>query len=146
MGTSTFSGPIRAGTVREGSGNNLGNVVLAQAYSSGDMTGTVVSNVDTAAFILPAGALITDITADATTAFTTGTGTVSVGTTSGGAQLMAAVAVTAGGRFRGTTTAATQEAWSLSTTADTTVYVRVAVGTATLGSGAVTVTVSYIQR
>lgn len=145
MGSTTFSGPIKAGTVREGASPNVGTAVLAQRYSTGDMTGTGTGNVDTLAFRLPAGATIVDIVVDATTAFTAGTATVSVGTASGGAQLMAAVAVTAGGRFRGTATAATQAAWALSTTADTTVYVRTVVGTDTLTAGAFTLTVLYTQ-
>jgi hypothetical protein len=59
---------------------------------------------------------------------------------------MAGVATTAGGRFTGTATAATQLAWQTSTTADTPVWVRVAVGTATLTAGRAIVTVVYVQR
>jgi hypothetical protein len=143
---STFSGPIRSGTIREGAARNTGLVVLAQSYNSGDLTGDVVGNIDAAAFIIPQGSQIIDIVVDQVVAATAGTTTVSVGTASGGAQLMAAVATTAGGRFRGTATAATQAAWQTSTSADTTVYVRVAVGTATLTAGQFYVTVSYIQR
>ena len=146
MAFSSFSGPIRSGTVREGSGRNTGLAVLAQSYNSGDLTGDVVGNVDALAFKIPQGSQIVDITVDQTVAATAGTTTVSVGSTSGGAELMAAIATTAGGRFRGTATAATQAAWQTSTTADTTVYVRVAVGTATLTAGQFYVTVSYIQR
>ncbi len=43
-------------------------------------------------------------------------------------------------------TSATQLAWQLSTTADTTVYVRYVVGTATLGAGRFITTVQYVQR
>lgn len=146
MGFTTFKGPLRAGTVREGSGRNTGLVVLSQAYESGDLTGTAVGNVDTLAMTLPKGARVVDIVVDQTTAATAGTTTVSVGTASGGAQLMAGVATTAGGRFRGTATAATQAAWELSTSADTSVYVRVAVATATLTAGAFTLIVTYVQR
>lgn len=146
MGFSTFSGPLRSGTVREGANRNTGLAVLAQSYNSGNLTGTVVGNVDTLALHIPQGSQIVDITVDQTVAATAGTTTVSVGTTSGGAELMAAVATTAGGRFRGVATAATQAAWQTSTSADTTVYVRVAVGTATLTAGQFIVTVSYVQR
>lgn len=146
MAFTTFSGPVRSGTVREGAGRNTGLVVLAQSYNSGDLTGDVVGNVDALAFKIPQGSQIVDITVDQTVAATAGTTTVSVGSTSGGAELMAAVATTAGGRFRGTATASTQAAWQTSTSADTTVYVRVAVGTATLTAGQFYVTVSYIQR
>jgi hypothetical protein len=146
MAFTTFSGPVRSGTVREGAGRNTGLVVLAQSYNSGDLTGDVVGNVDAVAFKIPQGSQIVDITVDQIVAATAGTTTVSVGTASGGAQLMAAVATTAGGRFRGTATAATQAAWQTSTSADTTVYVRVAVGTATLTAGQFILTVSYVQR
>ncbi len=146
MAFTTFSGPIRSGTIREGAARNTGLVVLAQSYNSGDLTGDAVGNIDTLAFRIPQGSQIIDIVVDQTVAATAGTTTVSVGSTSGGAELMAAVATTAGGRFRGTATAATQAAWQTSTTADTTVYVRVAVGTATLTAGQFYVTVSYIQR
>lgn len=146
MSFSTFSGPIRSGTVREGAGRNTGLAILAQSYDTGDLTGTAVGNVDVLAFYLPRGSQITDITVDQDVAATAGTMTISVGTSSGGAQLMAAVASTAGGRFRGTTTAATQLAWQTSTSADTAVYIRIAVGTATLTAGQAVITVSYVQR
>jgi hypothetical protein len=146
MSFTTFSGPIRSGTVREGAGENTGLVLLNQSYDTGNLTGTIVSNVDVAAFIVPKGTQIVNIFVDQVVAATAGTMTISAGTTSGGADLMAAVATTAGGRFTGTATAATQLAWQTSTTADTTIYVRVAVGTATLTAGRAIVTVVYAQR
>ena len=145
MSNTTFSGPIRAGTQRDqGAGQNIGNVVLSQTYDTGNML-NVVGNVDTQIGTLPANAIITDITIDQVVASVTGTTTVSVGNASGGAQLAAAVATTAGGRFRGTATAATQLAWQIGTT-DTAVWVRSATGTATLTAGRFVVTVSYIQK
>jgi hypothetical protein len=146
MAFSSFSGPLRSGTVKEGPARNTGLVVLSQSWDSGDLTGRVVGNTDTAVFNLPQGAQIVDIIVDQVTAATAGTTTISVGNASGGAQLMAGVATTAGGRFRGTATAATQLAWQTSTTADTTVWVRVAVATATLTAGRAIVTMNYVQR
>ena len=146
MSFSSFSGPLRVGTVLNNPGRNAGLVVLSQSYDSGDLTGTTTGNYDVAAMILPAGSQIVSIFVDQVVAATTGTTTVSVGTASGGAQLMAAVATTAGGRFTGTTTAATQLAWQTSTSADTTVYVRDVVGTGTLGAGRFIVTVNYAQK
>lgn len=146
MSMATFSGPVRSGTVRYGAGRNTGLMVLTQSYDSGNLGGTTTGNYDVAAFVLPQGAQIINIVIDQVVAATTGTTTISVGTTSGGAELSAAVATTAGGRFTGTTTAATQLAWQTSTTADTTVYVRNVVGTGTLGAGRFIVTVNYVQR
>ena len=146
MSFATFSGPLRVGTQRYNAGRNTGLVTLAQSYDSGDLTGTATGNYDVAAFIIPQGSQIYDIVVDQVVAATVGTTTISVGTASGGAQLMAAVATTAGGRFRGTATAATQLAWQTSTTADTTIYIRDVVGTGTLGAGRFIVTVVYVQR
>lgn len=146
MAASTFSGPIKSGTVREGASVNTGFAVLSQSYDSGDLTGDATGNYDVALGRIPAGAQILDIVIDQVVAAATGTSTVSVGTTSGGAELMAAVATTAGGRFRGTATAATQLAWQTSSTADTTVYVRLVVGTATLTAGRFIATVIYAQK
>ena len=146
MSFSSFSGPLRVGTVLNNPGRNAGLVVLSQAYDTGDLTGTTTGNYDVAAFVLPAGSQIMNILIDQVVAATVGTTTVSVGTTSGGAQLSAAVATTAGGRFQGVATAATQLAWQTSTTADTTVYVRNVVGTGTLGAGRFIVSINYIQK
>lgn len=147
MGFTTFSGPLRAGTVREGADRNTGLAVLAQSWDSGDLTGLTVANHDFADVIrLPRGSQIVDITVDQVVAAATGTTTVSVGNAAAGAQLSAAVATTAGGRFRGTATAATQAAWQTSTSDDTEVHVRIAVGTATLTAGQLVVTVLYVQR
>ena len=148
MAFSTFSGPLRAGTVREGTvaaGRNTGLVVLSQSFDTGVVTAGV-GNVDTQIGNLPQGAHIVDIVVDQVVVpGGTSTSTVSVGTTSGGSQLMAAVATTAGGRFRGATTAATQLAWLTSNTADTPLWVRYAVGAAA-GVGRAVITVLYVQR
>jgi len=149
MSNSTVSGPLRAGTKRDetvAGGGNLGRVVLHQTYDSGDLTGAVIGNVDTQFGNLPAGSQIVDVVIDQVVASATGTTTVSIGSASGGAQLMAAIATTAGGRFRGTATAATQLAWQTSTTADTPLWLRNATGTGTLTAGRFVVTVMYVQK
>ena len=148
MATTTFSGPIRAGTQRDSNAatKNVGFVVLTQTYDSGDMTGLVQGTVNTQFGIVPAGSQIIDIAIDQVVASTTGTTTVSIGNASAGAQLAAAVATTAGGRFRGTATAATQLAWQTATTSDTPLWMSNVTGTATLGAGRFIVTVSYIQK
>jgi len=146
MSFSTFSGPVRIGTQRYNPGRNTGLIVLAQSYDSGTVVAST-GNVDVTALIIPQGSQVVDITVDQVQIPTaTSTFTISVGTTSGGAELMAAVATTAGGRFRGTATAATQLAWQTSTTADTTVFIRNAIGTLATTQGRFIVTVSYVQR
>jgi hypothetical protein len=145
MSFSTFSGPLRSGTQRYGAGRNTGLAVLTQSYDTGVVTAGV-GNVDAQLGILPAGSQIVNILIDQVVVpGGSSTSTISVGNTSGGAELSAAVATTAGGRFTGTTTAATQLAWQTSTSADTPVYVRYAVGTAA-GVGRAIITVVYVQR
>lgn len=150
MAFTTHQGPLRVGPNHRATvagGRNVGLVVLNQHYDTGDLTGTGTGNVDSGVVMtLPRGAIIVDIVIDQVVAATAGTTTVSVGTSAGGAQLMAAVATTAGGRFRGTATAATQLAWSTSTTADTSIHVRNVVGAAALTAGRFIVHVMYVQR
>ena len=145
MAFSSFSGPLRSGTVKEGSGRNTGVAILSQSYDTGVVTAGV-GNVDAQLGILPQGAQIVNILVDQVVVpGGSSTSTISVGNVSGGAQLMAAVVTTAGGRFVGTATATTQLAWQTSTTADTPVFVRYAVGTAA-GVGRAIITVVYVQR
>ena len=145
MAFSTFSGPIRSGTVREGAAENTGLVVLTQSYDTGVVTAGT-GNVDAQLGILPAGSQIVNILIDQVVVpGGSSTSTISVGSTSGGAELSAAVVTTAGGRFTGTATAATQLAWQTSTSADTNVFVRYAVGVAA-GVGRAIITVVYVQR
>jgi hypothetical protein len=147
MGRSTFSGPMAVGTNNDESADrNVGLVVLSQTYDSGDLTGSIQGNYDVRLGTLPAGAQIVDIVIDQVVAAAAGTTTVSLGTASGGAQLSAAVATTAGGRFRGTATAATQLAWQVSAASDQAIWLRNAVGTATLTAGRFVATVLYIQK
>jgi hypothetical protein len=148
MGFSTFSGPLRAGTVREGATENTGLVTLTQSFDTGNLANpTVIGNYDALLGYLPAGAQIINILVDQVVAVAGGaTMTISVGSTSGGAELMAGVSTGAGGRFSGTATAATQLAWQTSTTADTPVYVRNAITAASATAGRAIVTVAYAQR
>jgi hypothetical protein len=146
MSFSTFSGPIRVGTNRYNPGRNTGLIVLTQSYDTGVVTAGV-GNVDAQLGILPAGSQIINILIDQVVVpGGSSTSTISVGNTSGGAELSAAVATTAGGRFTGTTTAATQLAWQTSTSADTPVYVRNAITVASASAGRAIVTVVYVQR
>lgn len=82
MGTTTFSGPVKTGTVREGASANTGFVLTSQTNT--------LAYTDTTAktlFILPAYSQIISINIDVTTVFnSSGTDLVDVGT-SGTANL-----------------------------------------------------------
>jgi hypothetical protein len=148
MSFSTFSGPVRSGTVKDGtilSGRNTGLLVLSQSFDTGVVTAGA-GDVDTRFGTLPQGSQIVDIIVDQIVVpGGSSTSAISVGNATGGAQLMAAVTTTAGGRFRGTATATTQLAWQTSTTADTPLFSRYTVGVAA-GVGRAIITVLYVQR
>jgi hypothetical protein len=148
MGFTTFSGPLRSGTRSGGSTRNTGLVLLTQAFDTGNLANpTVIGNYDAQLGTLPAGAQIINILVDQVVAVAGGaTMTISVGSTSGGAELMAGVSTGAGGRFTGVATAATQLAWQTSTSADTPVFVRNAITAASATAGRAIVTVVYVQR
>jgi hypothetical protein len=88
MGATTFSGPVKAGTVREGAALNAGNVVLSQANTIvfGD---TVAKNV----FTVPAGSRILGIAVYTTEEFDAGTNNVI--NVRSGTTVIAAVTATA---------------------------------------------------
>lgn len=147
MSFSTFSGPVRCGTVKDTPGQNCGIVVLARSYNTGNLTGTVVGTTNTnSGIIIPQGSQIINIFVDQIVAATAGTTTVAVGTSSGDASLFAATATTAGGRFVSQTTATMLAYQNAAVNADVTLWVQNVVATATLTAGQFVVTVVYMQR
>ena len=67
MGTTTFSGPIKAGTIKETTGTTLGSnmkntdqVVMAQSFTTGSLAGGA-SGPNTTDVIIPAKSQIIDI-------------------------------------------------------------------------------------
>ena len=68
MATTTFSGPIKAGTVREGGSANVGFVEMAQSAAWSQSTSSTSTGI-----IIPANSQITEITLYINTAPATGT-------------------------------------------------------------------------
>ena len=142
MANTTFSGPVRSGTTREGATANLGLCVLSQTAL---MTQNSTNVVD-ATFYLPANAQILDFNFDVLTAFNSATSaTLSVGTTSGGSQYANSVDVkTATGRIAPTLTAAQLTNMSDITTNTSVIASITPVGATSAGS--VRVTILYVQK
>lgn len=142
MANTTFSGPVRSGTTREGATANLGLCVLSQTAL---MTQNSTNVVD-ATFYLPANAQILDFNFDVLTAFNSATSaTLSVGTTSGGSQYANSVDVkTATGRIAPTLTAAQLTNMSDITTNTSVIASITPVGATSAGS--VRVTIIYVQK
>lgn len=150
MGTTTFSGPVRSGTLKTGetNGPNLGYAVLEQETSITQNSTNAVSST----LYIPAGSKIVNIVVDVLTAFNSGTSAVlSVGTAAAGTQYASGVDVkTATGRITPTFTAAQLAAMSnvsvLGVAAPTKAPVVVTVTpTGATSAGYVRVTVIYAQ-
>lgn len=140
MSFSTFSGPIRAGTVRYTTGttvgtiDNTGVVVLSQTAPLALTTGAT-------GIVLPAGAQIDFINIDVTTTFTTGA-TLAVGDGTTAAAYVTAITTPAAGRQALTLTGAQLTAWSNIGTSDVNITVTMAGTTAVAGAGFITVVYS----
>jgi len=140
MGTTTFSGPIKAGTVREGASANAGFVKMAQTAA---WTQTAASAASTG-IIIPANSQITAITLYITTA--PGAANLSMGTSSTSTELFTALAVgTAANVSKVALTSGTitdMDAWTDVGTSDVTLYVLSSANT----TGRGIITVEYIQN
>jgi len=103
MGTTTFSGPIRAGTIKSTTGttlgtdvNNVGEVVLSQQESITQATNGGSAGVYTTSIVIPANSTITSIQLYVTAIWSGAATTLGVGTTASATALTAAAAVAGG--------------------------------------------------
>ena len=141
MAFSTFTGPVRSGTVKNTTGTTLGTI---------DNTG-VVSLVQSASLalaskvvaVLPAGSQILDILIDVTTTFTTSS-TLAVGDGTTADAYVTAITTATAGRQAITFSGAQLTAMSNIGTSDVAVTVTMAGTTATEGAGLITI--RYAQK
>ena len=147
MGTTTFSGPIKAGTIKDTTGTtvgddvaNVGSVVMAQSAVL-DIIGADALNQQVA--VIPANSQIVDVILNVTTVNNdSGTATVAIGTADDGDAFIAATSVKALATTRGTLDT---EATDVGST-DIYVYADFVAGTEDGTTGAATATVLYIQN
>jgi len=145
MGTTTFSGPIKAGTISNTTGTtvgdnvkNVGFVKMAQSASWSQSTTAADTGI-----VLPANSQITEIIINITTACDAAN--ISMGTTSASTELFSALAAgTAANVFKFGTggTITDGDAWADIGTSDLPIYIDFSAGS----SGAGYVTVEYIQN
>jgi hypothetical protein len=141
MAFTSFSGPVRAGTVQNTTGttvgliNNTGVVVLSQTANLGLTT--------SAPIVLPAGSQILNIFIDVTTTFTT-SATLAVGDGTTADKYVTAITTPAAGRQTITFTSAQLTAISNIGTTDVAITITMAGTTATAGAGFITV--GYAQK
>ena len=135
MGTTTFSGPIKAG-----SGSNIGSVVMAQSKVI-DIIGAAVA--DQVCATIPANSQIIDVIVNVSTVSNYGgAATVSVGTSADPNAFVDALNVKALGTTHGTLdTEATDVG-----TSDLQILADTAMANGDGTTGAATVTVMYIQN
>jgi len=149
MATTTFSGPIRAGTIKNTTGTtvgtdiaNVGQVVMAQTFSA-DLSGGALAAVVTDV-VIPANSQIIDCVIDIITA-ANATTNLSVGDTAGGAAtiLNTFASGTDAGRKYPTTQAGAALAWQDTGTSDIRLTVTASAAT---NAGLVRFTILYQQN
>ncbi len=129
MGTTTFSGPIKAGTILATTGTTLGSeikntgqVVMAQTFSTGTTLNDGASTANATTVVIPANSQIIDIVLDKPTVMAGATCVFSIGDTVGGnATFLNSYSVTVAsgvGRAYPTTEAGGALAWADTGTAD----------------------------
>jgi len=138
MATTTFSGPIKAGSVREGASANVGFVKMAQTA-----TWTQSTTAADTGITIPANSQITEIIINITTA--TAAANISMGTNSTSTNLFTGLAAgTAANVFKygSTGTIADSDVWANVGSSDVSIFIDFSAGT----TGAGYVTVEYIQN
>lgn len=139
MSFSTFSGPIRSGTVRYTTGTTVGSIDNTGVCVLSQSTALAAGASATTVAVLPAGAQILFINIDTTTLFNAAT-TITIGDGTTANLYVTSTTITTAGRA---TTAGAYGAWTNIGTSDVTVV-------ATLGGSAVTgnatITVVYAQK
>ena len=149
MATTTFSGPIKAGTIKNTTGTtlgsniaNVGQVVMAQTFSADLSGGALAAQVTDV--VIPANSQIIDCVIDIITAANTTTN-LSVGDTAGGAAtiLNTFASGTDAGRKYPTTQAGGALAWQDTGTSDIRLTVTASAAT---NAGLVRFTILYQQN
>ncbi len=145
MGTTTFSGPIRTGTIKEGANANIGYALSMQAHTI-DCSGGAIGQSDTA-MIIPANSAIVDVVIDVISAIGTAPAVVSLGTSGGNDNTILnafSCATGAGqiGRKYPTTEAGATRGWANIGTSDLKVTVKT---TGASDAGSIRITIVYAQ-
>ena len=138
MATTTFSGPVKSGTVREGASANVGYLVAAQSAAI-----TENGSASDTGIIIPANSQIINMYVLVQTAWDGGTNTIDVGISTDTDLYVDGLDTSSVGNHRATAAATGTEAnWRDVGTSDVTIYVD----SVASGSGAGVLTVEYIQN
>ena len=147
MATTTFSGPIKAGTISNTTGTTLGDnikntgqVVMSQSVSITQSTTAAETGI-----VIPANSQILEATVFVTTAWDN-TSTLNIGTSATSTEIATAVAVSTANTIKlvSQATITDADAWVDVGTTDVKIYVDSSATTADAGVGVLTVT--YVQN
>jgi len=138
MATTTFSGPVKSGPIREGSSANVGTLVCAQSAAILEIS----TEADTG-IIIPANSQIINFYVLIQTAWDGGTNTLDVGISGDTDLYCDGLPATVVGNHRVTAAYTGTEAnWKDIGTSDVTLYIK----SVATGSGAGVLTVQYLQN
>ena len=138
MGTTTFSGPVKAGTIRQGASANIGTLVCAQSAAI-----TEAASEASTGIIIPANSQIINFYVLIQTAWDGGTNTLDVGVSGDADLYVDGLPATVVGNHRATAAYTGTEAnWRDVGTSDVTIYVD----SVAAGSGTGVLTVQYLQN
>jgi hypothetical protein len=140
MATTTFSGPIKAGSIRQGASANLGFVKMSQSAAFIQSTTAASTGI-----IIPANSQITEVTIYITTACDGASQNLSVGTSAASTEIFTALALgTAANviKFGSAGTITDADTWADIGTSDVSIFVDMSAGSAGRGF----ITVDYIQN
>jgi hypothetical protein len=153
MGTTTFSGPVRSGGIKNTTGTtlgtdvkNVGEVVLSQREAITQATNGAVAGVYTTDIVIPANSTITSIQVYVTTVWSGAASTLGIGTSASATALTAAGAV-AGGTLGIISATAGADATRVATWYDVgNTDIRIVVTSTNTGAGVGAIVVNYIQH
>jgi len=138
MGTTTFSGPVKSGTIREGASANVGTLVCAQSAAITEVAGATASSI-----IIPANSQIINMYVLIQTAWNGGTNTLDVGSSADPDLYCDGLPATVIGNHRVTAAYTGTEAnWKDIGTSDVTVYYT----SVASGAGTGVLTIQYLQN
>ena len=147
MATTTFSGPIKAGTIKNTTGTtvgtdmkNTGQVVMSQSAAITQSTTSAASGI-----VIPANSQILEIYVYVTTAWDNSS-TLSIGTSSTSTELATAVAVTTINTIKLASQATITDADTWEDIGSTDVKIFTDSSATTSDTGVGTLTVTYVQN
>ena len=147
MATTTFSGPVKAGTIRNTTGTtvgtnmkNVGSVLMSQSAAITQSTTAAASGI-----IIPANSQIIECYVYVTTAYDN-SATLSIGTSSTSTELATAVAVTTINTIKLASQATITDADTWEDIGSTDVKIFTDSSATTSDTGVATLTVTYVQN